>query len=179
MNFCRVGSGLLFQSTLPRGERPCTAQGGRSMVPDFNPRSREGSDDILSNTLIIFPISIHAPARGATQTSFVPEMIVTAFQSTLPRGERHVQNVDDIMHGLFQSTLPRGERRCKLNLNSKCLRFQSTLPRGERQFWISICSCFYEFQSTLPRGERRYTQHTRQVAHTNFNPRSREGSDGM
>ena len=56
----------LFQSALPRGERPdCTP--GTESSRNFNPRSREGSDD----RLIYFPlasifISIRAPARGAT-----------------------------------------------------------------------------------------------------------------
>ena len=34
---------------------------------DFNPRSREGSDDDAEHILIEYRISIHAPARGATQ----------------------------------------------------------------------------------------------------------------
>ncbi len=33
---------------------------------DFNPRSREGSDDMLASGAIVENISIHAPARGAT-----------------------------------------------------------------------------------------------------------------
>ena len=33
---------------------------------DFNPRSRTGSDAIQSTGYAIHPISIHAPARGAT-----------------------------------------------------------------------------------------------------------------
>ena len=78
----------LFQSTLPRGERPGSESGKQSNDSNFNPRSHEGSDtnapsavDVNSNfnprshegsdsacpcyhhsTLI----SIHAPTRGAT-----------------------------------------------------------------------------------------------------------------
>ena len=58
---------LLFQSTLPRGERlvqDCETYKGNA---DFNPRSREGSDpdpDDVAPELDV--ISIHAPARGAT-----------------------------------------------------------------------------------------------------------------
>ena len=57
--------GLVFQSTLPRGERrgkSKEATGCRS----FNPRSREGSDSISRSSLLPTPM----------------------FQSTLPRGER-------------------------------------------------------------------------------------------
>ena len=79
---------LLFQSTLPRRERPFVKSydskyinnfnprsregsdkpGKRKWKPlsYFNPRSREGSDDVLSWFTISIPISIHAPAKGAT-----------------------------------------------------------------------------------------------------------------
>ena len=54
-----------FQSTLPRGER----QGGRKKRLSgiyFNPRSREGSDEVQEIIKARRIISIHAPARGAT-----------------------------------------------------------------------------------------------------------------
>ena len=103
---------LRFQSTLPRGERRTVtiadrdgnkisihapARGATSMLLfpkfrflDFNPRSREGSDyEGDAGADIVFYISIHAPARGAT--TFLETPIITQlFQSTLPRGERHV-----------------------------------------------------------------------------------------
>ena len=121
----------------------------------FNPRSREGSDVIGS-------------VLGGN----------TLFQSTLPRGERHIAAVYPLCTKKFQSTLPRGERRFApsptlpwaedFNPRSRegsdrmsnimfgnFFRFQSTLPRGERhssriRYLISL-----RFQSTLPRGERR------------------------
>ena len=77
----------IFQSTLPRGERPAFPE-FRAISSNFNPRSREGSDCIIftfsfkfsnfnprsregSDRLTDVPpvscrISIHAPARGAT-----------------------------------------------------------------------------------------------------------------
>ena len=77
---------------------------------DFNPRSREGSDNLYCRNdagknkfqstlprgerrfiiaLVIIPdmISIHAPARGATLLCSVSIWLLE-FQSTLPRGER-------------------------------------------------------------------------------------------
>ena len=77
---------------------------------DFNPRSREGSDEIQLIILVehgkisihapargatnmfddyvqLWDISIHAPARGAT-VYLVTYVTPTGFQSTLPRGER-------------------------------------------------------------------------------------------
>ena len=54
---------------------------------NFNPRSREGSDTGGIVTSVLRLISIHAPARGATETlSKAP--YISQFQSTLPQGER-------------------------------------------------------------------------------------------
>ena len=82
----------VFQSTLPRGERPTNSgrnakrtkfqstlpRGERRDIPavlpllqaDFNPRSHEGSDFTVS---VIFPFTF-------------------TFQSTLPRGERRIDS---------------------------------------------------------------------------------------
>ena len=100
----------LFQSTLPRGERPHTTHSVDG-IWDFNPRSHEGSDvqklvDKLSDITDFNPRSHEG--------------------SDYDKRER--LNTDEV----FQSTLPRGERRC---INDLCIRdtqFQSTLPRGER-----------------------------------------------
>ena len=78
----------------------------------FNPRSREGSDSIFSSSQIIFPISIHAPARGATN------------RTTLMK--RHVKNIS--IHAPA-----RGATSIKVGHLRTCAVFQSTLPRGERR----------------------------------------------
>ena len=120
-----------FQSSLPRGERHLvitvffvvvvisihapargateTADIVRSRRPNFNPRSREGSDDLRHGCLLNLPISIHAPARGATCLE-VLLLLPLKFQSTLPRGERRSSGRTDRGSDGFQSTLPRGER---------------------------------------------------------------------
>ena len=54
---------------------------------NFNPRSREGSDGLLTAKMQRSAISIHAPARGATIEIPASSNFVL-FQSTLPRGER-------------------------------------------------------------------------------------------
>ena len=38
---------------------------------DFNPRSREGSDDIVRDSYIYADISIHAPAKGANRANHI------------------------------------------------------------------------------------------------------------
>ena len=54
-----------FQSTLPRGERR-PADLGWYTDHNFNPRSHEGSDFFNNFCFLQIPISIHAPTRGAT-----------------------------------------------------------------------------------------------------------------
>ena len=75
-----------FQSTLPRRERR-KYNCAEAAENNFNPRSREGSDASVFQTHHSIQISIHAPAKGATD---YPEYEVTyhEFQSTLPRRER-------------------------------------------------------------------------------------------
>ena len=86
-NFYSEPSYAKFQSTLPRGERHLCLD-IRICLGDFNPRSREGSDGIPCFVISLFiPISIHAPARGATDLSDITNQ-TQKFQSTLPRGER-------------------------------------------------------------------------------------------
>ena len=99
---------IVFQSTLPRGERltlvsftslvdvsiHAPARGATTFTINrqyiilcFNPRSREGSDSPANHFKTSICVSIHAPARGATNliSFYFPS---TLFQSTLPRGER-------------------------------------------------------------------------------------------
>ena len=61
----RMQTSTQFQSTLPRRERQY-AKPVRSQYPDFNPRSRGGSDSICREKTGSVRISIHAPAEGAT-----------------------------------------------------------------------------------------------------------------
>ena len=62
--------------------------GDTAGIFDFNPRSREGSDDVPDEWRIVKPdISIHAPAKGATIDPNTGKK-VDKFQSTLPRRER-------------------------------------------------------------------------------------------
>ena len=61
----RLGRIILFQSTLPRGERRSIQSFFYSHL-DFNPRSHEGSDESNRPVQKQCSISIHAPTRGAT-----------------------------------------------------------------------------------------------------------------
>ena len=63
-----------FQSTLPRRERLVFCILFIINGRNFNPRSREGSDPFFHRWCMVQNISIHAPAKGATQT--VPDIPV-------------------------------------------------------------------------------------------------------
>ena len=99
---------LLFQSTLPREERLC--QRIINMVLGyFNPRSHERSDGIVLTVNMIFVISIHAPTRGATMPC-TSNVIKLNFN---PRShERSDIKIIICLSNrmIFQSTLPREER---------------------------------------------------------------------
>ena len=142
-----------FQSALPRGERRTYWICLHGFYPDFNPRSREGSDFQFVLCASHKYISIRAPARGAT-VEFFQRCLADIFQSALPRGERHRIVTSHHAMWIFQSALPRGERPKVLLPDVIIMEFQSALPRGERRCLI-VSFRIYK----------------------NFNPRSREGSD--
>ena len=165
---------------------------------NFNPRSREGSDEKLKSQPCSSRISIHAPARGATYIRNAVIIGFMAFQSTLPRGERLTPERSRAGLRYFNPRSREGsDSRVPLSvllllyfnprsregsdeINTVTLvvicRFQSTLPRGERRNLIRNLLRSDVFQSTLPRGER-LDSGVDFGAIANFNPRSREGSD--
>ena len=151
-----------FQSTLPRRERPCvllstcpthnfnprSREGSDRPSPvfsippaDFNPRSREGSDRAPGCLPAGTSISIHAPAKGATNgleygivngTDFNPRsregsdlshyfiyMVFLYFNPRSREGSDPSFAFWSRMVWLFQSTLPRRERR-RLPKNIPC-----------------------------------------------------------
>ena len=102
-----------------------------------------------------YPVSIHAPARGAT----------------LNRTHGPAQH-------RFQSTRPRGARRtCTYEVFRASIVFQSTRPRGARQSnFVSHC----EVKCFNPRaraGRDVETVNIRRYERYGFNPRARAGRD--
>ena len=94
----------------------------KCIICDFNPRSREGSDDM------------ECKRGNGNRRDFNP-------RSREGSDRPAIRKINPA--GLFQSTLPRGER---LALRLFCVNpaeFQSTLPRGERlQFYLKFTLCF-------------------------------------
>ena len=122
----------------------------------FNPRTREGCDPYKFVKGTYGGVSIHAPARGATRSSAYQSRL-SVFQSTHPRGVRHVAFKGARRHDVsihapargatgwsgcefhdykFQSTHPRGVRPKTLEQDIAECRFQST--RSEEHTSVSI-----------------------------------------
>ena len=120
-------------------------------------------------------ISIHAPAKGAT--NILPSRFHSQiFQSTLPRRERQKYIDCKLLSDDISIHAPAKGATLIATLYHLVFLFQSTLPRRERQHTLIEMSSVFLFQSTLPRRERRGVK-IDISSYTNFNPRSREGSD--
>ena len=145
---------MLFQSTLPRRERPRT---GRTLVQNEH-------------------VSIHAPTKGATLMSR-PSFCSLGFQSTLPRRER--QRINRGISARIHRFNPRsheGSDPARRRIRSRMRGFNPRSHEGSdalclalviRRFYVSIhaptkgatggknlMKNTRMFQSTLPRRER-------------------------
>ena len=101
----------LFQSTLPRGERLATpsAMHERSRFQSTLPR---GERPVVIRLIDLHhPVSIHAPARGATSVPWYHPGEVKCFNPRSREGSDPSFNIKSDAKFVFQSTLPRGERR--------------------------------------------------------------------
>ena len=75
----------------------------------FNSRSRMGSDSGWRAVALIAPVSIRAPAWGATMSE-MSSAYSWPFQFALPHGERRWFRAPPTASGEFQFALPHGER---------------------------------------------------------------------
>ena len=166
---------MIFQSTLPRGERrnffvwlfksnnfnPRSREGSDRKqlqdmldVVDFNPRSREGSDDHYDYLFVRLVISIHAPARGATFLANAFIYTYHIFQSTLPRGERHeLAEIPDRESRISIHAPARGAT-FKRRVQALTGKISIHAPARGATPGCGSPDIHRIFQSTLPRGER-------------------------
>ena len=79
----------LFQSTLPRRERPRLHQREHNLLQISIHTPTKGATRILSQKRFYDYISIHTPTKGATDIGSA-KFTFTLFQSTLPRRERRI-----------------------------------------------------------------------------------------
>jgi len=99
----------MFQFTRPRGARRYSAIG------------------VLGTT----PVSIHAPARGATGWKWICRHVIW-FQFTRPRGARRLREGNQTAGGSFNSRARAGRDCVSHVIVPACIEFQFTRPRGAR-----------------------------------------------
>ena len=91
----------------PRSREGATAFGVWSAVytVDFNPRSREGATFPMAHLILLYTISIHAPAKERPQYG----AFATALRDFNPRSREGAtkETVELVRNVIFQSTLPR------------------------------------------------------------------------
>ena len=144
----------IFQSTLPRGERRRTYAGRRAYNHDFNPRSRVGSDlYIQAEYCTTRHFNPRSRVGSDLQVALLP-LTLKEFQSTLPRGERQSQVPKPSGTYSISIHAPAWGATGQAGKVDKREIFQSTLPRGERRKLPLPLPNRDRFQSTLPRGER-------------------------
>ena len=141
-------------------------------------------------------ISIHAPARGATQC-LVLCFVLPVFQSTRPQGARPHLPLAISSRCIFQSTRPQGARRYDPYTELGIRNFNPRARKGRDYFgkpiseWIVISihapargatppedlnTLEALFQSTRPQGARHFLMiFSRRKCY--FNPRARKGRD--
>ena len=137
---------VLFQSTLPRRERHNALTLCKSNSTNFNPRSREGSDNCNQGFFPCLQISIHAPAKGATA---VPVLVSASVAISIHAPAKGATQMLADMQSLNQNFNPRSREGSDLTLTLSILNtliFQSTLPRRERQqSYLILYLTFFNF----------------------------------
>ena len=120
------------------------------------------------------PVSIHAPARGAT-LEFGGAQRWRAVSIHAPARVRPILPLLQLDKVSFNPRT-REVRRLSFRIAPASWMFQSTHPRGVRRVRFRAWTTTEGFQSTHPRGvRRRITQRIHGV--WRFNPRTREGCD--
>ena len=155
----------MFQSTHPRGVRHALQKVGRGRGAFQSTHPRGVRPIIIGIGLAFNPVSIHAPAWGATfpfKTAFIPRL----FQSTHPRGVRLADHRNGGATGEFQSTHPRGVRRVRPFSSLQYFRVSIHAPAWGATIWPSVMTTLCTgFQSTHPRGVRHVVAVHQDVRH--------------
>ena len=165
-----------FQSTLPRRERH-TMNNFIQTLQNFNPRSREGSDEDMSGKKpMTYCISIHAPAKGATVLEVV-FLTSAPFQSTLPRRERRESIASYCLHsGYFNPRSREGSDIDKVHRQHYHV-ISIHAPAKGATATNSLWNVLDIISIHAPAKGATCSIADLLITIYNFNPRSREGSD--
>jgi len=145
----------MFQSTRPRGARHSYTFASAAIGTVSIHAPARGATEDCEKINFEKVVSIHAPARGATTLLQTYRLVVMLFQSTRPRGARPGSLTLQVKQGDVSIHAP---ARGATKLESKDKgdeRFQSTRPRGARRASRRLPIFMWTFQSTRPRGARR------------------------
>ena len=125
-----VNRSIEFQSTLPRGERPngVTIEHGGLYISIHAPT--RGATLSSQSVRESAHISIHAPTRGATIGSKFYEAFIGDFNPRSHEGSDSASFTFVFHHFLFQSTLPRGERHIWQDKKFKAANFNPRSHEG-------------------------------------------------
>ena len=146
---------------------------------DFNPRSREGSDFAYS-FMASFPflISIHAPAKGATLFfHFLFLSLLISIHAPAKGATFSLSPGNPYSSANFN---PRSREGSDYGGFKNCGRwdlFQSTLPRRERRVFCGCSGRRWRISIHAPAKGATHVELAKERPQSNFNPRSREGSD--
>ena len=170
------------------------------LIKDFNPRSREGSDQGTDQPGSDYHISIHAPAKGATRRPFPSSSLQHKISIHAPAKGATIQNVHhrrgkqisihapakgatsrgEVVADTLQYFNPRSREGSDLTITTfipSLYLFQSTLPRRERHRNSVQRQCRYDISIHAPAKGATRTGRSYITYSNHFNPRSREGSD--
>ncbi len=101
-----------FRSTPPHGGRRSSARSPASLANSFDPRPRTGGDRSMHrHDQVDANVSIHAPARGATQRGKRAARDAKSFDPRPRTGGDRIAVVDRGASSRFRSTPPHGGRR--------------------------------------------------------------------
>ena len=165
-----------FQSTLPRGERPPWLAYWLFQADISIHAPARGATIIEVEAGEGYAISIHAPARGAT-IEIYPEFRKGEISIHAPARGATTQMEIFTMAVQFQSTLPRGERRWWRSCGRNATSISIHAPARGATKCVSVINDVYDISIHAPaRGATFYILFYVCIT-TDFNPRSREGSD--
>ena len=127
------GTTYLFRSTPPRGRRRGSSGDwtGCDRVSIHAP-AREATQQRIALGLV-HDVSIHAPAREATSPPVASGRSPSCFDPRPREGGDTYEHVPDGAKAWFRSTPPRGRRRERGLIANPWAMFRSTPPRGRRR----------------------------------------------
>ena len=194
-------SSVRFQSTRPHGARLQIFHGQSRNGRGFNPRARTGRDpkprpppptpkvsihapargatQFVMQGFDVVGVSIHAPARGATRATSPSAPTFFVFQSTRPHGARHCVPVIVLLFNFSFNPRARTGRDPPTNfLSLRSLSVSIHAPARGATGWRGWgAGSGHWFQSTRPHGARHGFMLKALHLPGGFNPRARTGRD--